>query len=278
MVTARPYDWMVSRWRRYGDVFSSHFPIFGRVVYVADPAEIKRVFAGDAATFHAGEANFLALGDALGDHSLLTLDEGRHMSQRKLLLPPFHGESVRRYAEVMAEATAREVDGWPVGRELALRPRMQAITLEVILRAVFGVRDGERMDLLRERIPRLADTTSVLTWLPFMDRDLGGLSPCRPLPPGARRGGRADLRRDRRAARVRARRGRALAAALGPPRGRQPDVRRRAARRAHDAAHRGPRDHRHRALLGVRAPDAHAARDGHGCSTRSTTTSTSTPW
>ena len=177
MVTARPYDWMVSRWRRYGDVFSSHFPIFGRVVYVADPAEIKRVFAGDAATFHAGEANFLALGDALGDHSLLTLDEGRHMSQRKLLLPPFHGESVRRYVELMAEATAREVEGWPVGRELALRPRMQAITLEVILRAVFGVRDGERMDLLRERIPRLAATTSVLTWLPFMDRDLGGLSP-----------------------------------------------------------------------------------------------------
>jgi cytochrome P450 len=177
LVTARPYGWMVARWRRYGDVFSSRFPIFGHVVYVADPADIKRVFAGDPATFHAGEANHLALGDALGDHSLLTLDEGRHLSQRKLLLPPFHGESVRRYAEVMADATAREVDRWPIGRAFALRPRMQAITLEVILRAVFGVRDGERMDLLRERIPRLAETTSIMNWLPFMDRDLGGLSP-----------------------------------------------------------------------------------------------------
>ncbi|HEU0023213.1 MAG TPA: cytochrome P450 [Thermoleophilaceae bacterium] len=177
LVTASPYGWMIRRWRRYGDVFSSYFPIFGRVVYVADPAEIKRVFAGDPAVFHAGESNALALGDALGDHSLLTLDEDRHISQRKLLLPPFHGESVRRYAEVMAEATANEVDGWPVGREFALRPRMQAITLEVILRAVFGVRDGERMDRFRERIPRLAETTSVLNWLPFMDRDLGGLSP-----------------------------------------------------------------------------------------------------
>ena len=176
-VTAQPYGFMVARRRRYGDVFSSRFPIFGRVVYVADPAEIKRVFAGDPATFHAGEANALALGDALGEHSLLTLDEGRHMSQRKLLLPAFHGESVRRYAEVMAEATAREVDSWPLDRELALRPRMQAITLEVILRAVFGVRDGERMDLMRERTPRLAETTSVLSWLPFMERDLGGLSP-----------------------------------------------------------------------------------------------------
>jgi cytochrome P450 len=177
MVTASPYGWMLRRWRRYGDVFTSRFPIFGRVVYVAEPALVKEVFTGDAETFHAGEANALALGDALGEHSLLTLDEERHMSQRKLLLPPFHGQSVRRYVEVMAEATEREVATWPVGREIELRPRMQAITLEVILRAVFGVRDGERMDLFRERIPPLGETTSVLNYLPFMDRDLGGLSP-----------------------------------------------------------------------------------------------------
>jgi cytochrome P450 family 135 len=176
-VTVSPYGWMLRRWRRFGDVFTSRFPIFGRVVYVADPALVKEVFAGDAETFHAGEANTLALGDALGEHSLLTLDEERHMSQRKLLLPPFHGESVRRYVEVMTEATEREVAGWPVGREIELRPRMQAITLDVILRAVFGVREGERMDLFRERIPPLAETTSVLNWLPFMDRDLGGITP-----------------------------------------------------------------------------------------------------
>jgi cytochrome P450 len=177
LVTAGPYSWMLRRWRRYGDCFSSHFPIFGRVVYVADPAEVKRVFTGDPSVFHAGEANAGAVGDALGEHSLLTLDEGRHLSQRKLLLPPFHGESVRRYTEVMAEATEREVAGWPLGRPFPLRPRMQAITLEVILRAVFGVREGERMDSLRERIPRLAATSSVLNWLPFMRAELGGLSP-----------------------------------------------------------------------------------------------------
>ncbi len=177
LVTASPYGWMLKRWRRYGDVFSSRFPIFGRVVYVADPALVKEVFAGDSKTFHAGEANTLALGDALGEHSLLTLDEDRHMGQRKLLLPPFHGASVRRYAEVMAEATEREVASWPVDREIELRPRMQAITLDVILRAVFGVRDDRRMDLFRERIPPLGETTSVLNWLPFMDRDLGGFTP-----------------------------------------------------------------------------------------------------
>ena len=176
-VTASPYGWMIRRWRRYGDIFSSRFPIFGRVVYVADPTEVKRVFTGDPTIFHAGEANTLALGDALGEHSLLTLDEQRHMSQRKLLLPPFHGESVRRYVEVMAEATEREVASWPIGKEMELRPRMQAITLEVILRAVLGVRDDERMDLLRERIPPLGELSSVLNWMPFFERDLGGLTP-----------------------------------------------------------------------------------------------------
>jgi cytochrome P450 len=177
MVTAAPYRWMAKRRERYGDVFSSHFPFFGRVVYVADPALVKEVFAGDPRVFHAGEANATVLGDALGDNSLLTLDEGRHMSQRKLLLPPFHGAAVRRYVDVIADAAAREVDTWAVGRSFGLRPRMQAITLDVILRAVFGVRDGERMDLFRERIPRLGNLSSVLDWLPFMQRDLGGVTP-----------------------------------------------------------------------------------------------------
>ncbi len=177
MVTASPYGWMIKRRERYGDVFSSHFPFFGRIVYIADPALVKEVFTGDPAVFHAGEANATVLGDALGDHSLLTLDEGRHLSQRKLLLPPFHGAAVRRYAEVMADATAREVERWPVGRPFSLRPHMQAITLDVILRAVFGVRDGERMDRFRATIPRLGNLSSVLDWLPFMQRDFGGLTP-----------------------------------------------------------------------------------------------------
>jgi cytochrome P450 family 135 len=176
-MTAGPYSWMAKRRERYGDVFSSHFPFFGRVVYVASPELVKQVFAGDPAVFHAGAANATVLGDALGENSLLTLDGDRHLSQRKLLLPPFHGEAVRRYAEVMARAAADEVERWPLGRAFALRPRMQAITLEVILRAVFGVRDGERMDRLRAGIPRLGELSSSLDWLPFMQRDLGGLTP-----------------------------------------------------------------------------------------------------
>jgi cytochrome P450 len=99
------------------------------------------------------------------------------MSQRKLLLPAFHGESVRRYVEVMTQATAAEVERWPLGEPFPLRPRMQVITLEVILRAVFGVRDDQRRQQFRERIPQLADATSLLNWLPFMDLDFGRRSP-----------------------------------------------------------------------------------------------------
>jgi hypothetical protein len=262
-VTASPYGWMLKRWRRYGDVFSSRFPIFGRVVYVADPALVKEVFTGDAVTFHAGEANTLALGDALGEHSLLTLDEERHMSQRKLLLPPFHGKSVRRYVEVMAEATEREVASWPVGKEIELRPRMQAITLDVILRAVFGVRDDRRMDLFRERIPPLGEMTSVLNWLPFMERDLGGITPAarfrRALAAvdeliyaeiAERRAACEDDQDDVLSLLLRARH-----EDCSP----MTDT---AARRAHDAPDRGARDDRDRAGLGLRAPAPHAARAG----------------
>jgi cytochrome P450 len=171
------YGFMRKRNRRYGDIFSSRFPFFGRVVYVADPEEVKRIFAGDPAVFHAGEANASVLGDPLGKHSLLTLDDDAHMSQRKLLLPPFHGERVRRHVELMATATANEVASWPTGQPFALRPCMQRITLEVILRAVFGVRDGERMDRFREAIPRIADATGALDFLPVFQRELGPWSP-----------------------------------------------------------------------------------------------------
>ena len=107
---------------RYGDVFSLSFPGFGRMVYLADPALVKQVFTGDPATFHAGAANARALEPMLGTFSLLTLDGEDHMRQRKLLLPPFHGEAVQRYRELIAEIAAREVERWPVGEPFELRP------------------------------------------------------------------------------------------------------------------------------------------------------------
>src|SRR5687767_5583203 len=162
-----PVGYLQRNRSRYGDVFTIPFPAFGHLVYVAEPALVKQVFTGDPETFHAGEANARALEPILGRYSLLTLDGDDHMRQRKLLLPPFHGEAVRRYRDLIADIAARDVARWPVGRPFPLRPRMQAITLEVILRAVFGVREEERLERFRTLLPQLTDSTGVQMWLPF---------------------------------------------------------------------------------------------------------------
>src|SRR5215212_1946462 len=133
--------------RTYGDVFTLRFVGMGNLVYVADPEVVKQIFTGDAGTFRAGEANEI-MEPMLGSRSLLLLDEDEHLRERRLLLPPFHGERVRRYQELVAEIAAAEIERWPRGEEFALRPRMQGITLEVILRAVFGIREAERLDRL----------------------------------------------------------------------------------------------------------------------------------
>jgi|SRR5215211_878187 len=176
-IASDPVGWMERRQSRHGDCFSSKFPFFGHLVYLADPAEIRRVFAGDAAVFHAGEANSIPLGPVFGTYSLLTLDEDEHLRQRKLLLPPFHGEAVRRYGEEMEQIADRELDRWPLGEAFPLRPRMQAITLEVILRTVFGVREEERLRAFRSAITMLASVGNALIWLPPLRREFGRFSP-----------------------------------------------------------------------------------------------------
>ena len=163
--------------RRFGDCFTMRFPFFGSVVYVADPAVVEELFKGDPKRFHAGAANAGPLGPVMGTYSLLTLDEEEHMSQRKLLTPAFHGENVRRYGELMEEIAERELERWPEGESFPLRPRMHAIALEVILRAVFGVREEERLRQLRLRITRLGQVSSLVVWLPGLRRNLGRWSP-----------------------------------------------------------------------------------------------------
>jgi cytochrome P450 len=172
-----PVGWLQHHRDRYGDCFSSKFPFFGDLVYVSDPAEIKRIFAGDSDVFHAGEANSIPLGPVFGTYSLLTLDGGEHMRQRKLLLPPFHGQAVRRYGDEIERIADRELDRWPLGEAFPLRPRMQAITLEVILRTVFGLREEARLADFRSAISKLAGIGNALVWLPPLRRDFGRFSP-----------------------------------------------------------------------------------------------------
>jgi cytochrome P450 family 135 len=126
---------------------------------LADPDAVKQVFTGDPRVFHAGEGNQI-LAPVLGRNSILVLDEKPHMSQRRLLLPPFHGERMQAYGEAMAKIAAAEIESWPTGTPYELRPRMQAITLDIILRTVFGVGEGERTIELREALRDFLDLTT----------------------------------------------------------------------------------------------------------------------
>jgi cytochrome P450 family 135 len=144
---------------RYGDIFRLKIAYEGTWVMLADPDAVKQVFTGDPRVFHAGEGNQI-LETFLGPNSVLVLDEKPHMSQRKLLLPPFHGARMQGYEQAMTEIAAREIESWPSGTPYELRPRMQAITLDIILRTVFGVGEGERLAELREALRDFLDLTT----------------------------------------------------------------------------------------------------------------------
>jgi cytochrome P450 family 135 len=137
--------------RRYGDMFTLRIAHEGTWVFLAHPDAVKQVFTGDPRVLHAGEANVVLL-PMLGHHSVLLLDDAAHMSQRKLMLPSFHGERMRRYEETMTEVARAEIESWPLGEAQAVRPLMQRITLEVIMRTVFGVHDDARGERLRRAL------------------------------------------------------------------------------------------------------------------------------
>ncbi|HEY5261534.1 MAG TPA: cytochrome P450, partial [Solirubrobacteraceae bacterium] len=148
---------------RFGDMFTLKIANEGTWVVTSDPDAIKQVFTGDPCLLHAGEANRILL-PVLGPNSVLLLDDGAHLRQRKLMLPAFHGERMQRYGELMAAVAAEEIERWPLGEPYKLRPRMQAMTLEIVLRAVFGVSEGSRMETLRAELRRFLDmSTSLFT-------------------------------------------------------------------------------------------------------------------
>jgi len=174
---------------RYGDMFTLRIAYEGKWVMLADPEAVKQVFTGDPRVFHAGEGNQI-LAPVLGRNSILVLDEKPHMSQRKLLLPPFHGERMQGYEQTMSEIAEREIESWPTGTPYKLRPRMQAMTLEIILRTVFGVSEGERLGELRGALREFLDlTTNPQLLLPLL---LVGPKRVRGFPPFRRRIDRVD--------------------------------------------------------------------------------------
>jgi cytochrome P450 len=155
----RPLQTLEECRARYGGMFTYRLAHEGTWVFISDPDAIKQVFTGDPRLLHAGAANIVLL-PVLGEHSVLLLDEPEHMAQRKLMLPPFHGKRMQAYRAVMAGAAQEEIDRWPTDRPVRMRPRMQAVTLEVILRTVFGVDEGDKLTSLRDE---LRSTLSILS-------------------------------------------------------------------------------------------------------------------
>jgi cytochrome P450 len=142
----------LERWRaRYGKRFTIRLPAGPPFVMITEPDQVKQIFTAPADVLHPGEGARV-LEPVVGSNSVLLLDESAHMEQRKLMLPAFHGERMALLKDLMTEVAEREVMDWPRGTPIEMHPRMQALTLEVILRAVFGLQPGPRLDTLREQL------------------------------------------------------------------------------------------------------------------------------
>ena len=156
---ARPVAFMERSRRELGETFRASLHGPGEVVFVSDPASLKALFAADRVNTIAPGRNVI-LRPLLGDRSLLLQEDEQHLSRRRLMLPPFHGDRMRSYESVIREATERVVRAWPRNAEHALHPSMQEITFEVIVRAVFGVEDAERRRELRDCLVEILAATA----------------------------------------------------------------------------------------------------------------------
>jgi cytochrome P450 len=174
---SRPTAYLERCRARYGGRFTIRLPGQSPFVIVSDAEEIKQIFQAPPDVLHPGEGAKI-LEPIIGAHSVILLDEAPHLRQRKLLLPAFHGENMQRLADSMAELTERELAGWPREEPIALHPRLQQLTLEIILRAVFGLQRGAQLDALRELLTDiLAFGESPLSLLPPAQRLLAGRGP-----------------------------------------------------------------------------------------------------
>ena len=159
--------------RRYGDIFTMRMPGFGQMVVVTRPDQVKQVYTAKPDVLHAGKN---PLGEILGPGSLFSMDEERHLRERRMLLPPFHGERMRSYEAIIEEEALRAMARWPEGVEFASIESFQTITLRIILRTVFGA-EGQELAELEKLLPPMTTVGQRLVTLPILRRDRGRRSP-----------------------------------------------------------------------------------------------------
>jgi len=176
-----PLEYLENSWQRYGDPFTGRFPGFPPIVAFSNPQAIQQIFTADPEQFECGKGN-KTLTPLLGQNSMISLDGVPHQRQRRLLTPPFHGERMRAYGQIIGDITQQVMSRWEIGNSQPIHPSMQEISLRVILRAVFGISEGERLEKIREVLSSLLDIfnsplNSSMLFLPFLQQDLGAWSP-----------------------------------------------------------------------------------------------------
>jgi cytochrome P450 len=158
---------------RYGKVFRSRDSIAGELVHIAERGLVEQMFKWKPADYVVSEPRQI-MEPVTGPSSILLLDGDRHLRMRKLTLPPFHGEAIAHYAQLIEEITTRELDTWRAGQTVRMRSVAQRITMDVIIRAVFGITDPARIAELQRLLPRLSSPSPFLL---LMQKDLGPRSP-----------------------------------------------------------------------------------------------------
>lgn len=169
--------------KRYGDIFTARVATgFIPVVFVSNPQALQEILTKDTKEFEApGESNKI-VEPLLGKHSVVALSGSNHRRQRQLMMPSFHGERMRIYGQTIADATEQITNQWEIGKHLCVRSSTQAITLKVMMRAVFGLNEGVRGQQIEQMLTAMMEEMSSplsasLLYFPFLQKDLGSLTP-----------------------------------------------------------------------------------------------------
>lgn len=167
--------------KEYGDIFISEFASLPPQIVISNPQGIQELFTADSQLFDSGKGNFI-IQPLVGANSLILLDGDRHLQQRKLLMPHFHGERMRAYGQIICAITHEVTSKWQINQPFVARSSMQDISLQVILKTVFGLKDGERYQQIKQVLVEMLNTfnhplSAMFLFLPSLQKDLGAWSP-----------------------------------------------------------------------------------------------------
>ena len=178
----RPLETLETRTQAYGDDYRVSPPDSKpALVYFSSPEALEAIFTAKPEQLSAGRGNQI-LKVLLGEHGIVLLEGEAHQRQRQLLMPPFHGERMRSYAQIIQETTAQVMSQWTIGTTFAVRPTMQSISLQVILKTVFGLDAGQRYEQLRQLLSQMLDgfgspLGAMFLFYRFLQKDWGAWSP-----------------------------------------------------------------------------------------------------